>query len=253
MLFDLKTQQDAIIEIVWHAEKKSLNHNLFTPKQVRQQGEAIAQHVGSKFLVPMGADIYRTAEVFPIQAGNQLVFKISIPLLNPQKFKIFKIVQVPRLYNNELWWVYKSQIENFLITAVNREKFQVVLDECKQMNNDNMICDRPRTWNLISPQYCIWNLFNQNSETNCQAIQEPARTIFIELAADNKFIFVCSDKQQVTVICDDTVLHPEIEGEGIIVINSQCKLKTAQNEQEILSRVTVNDGSGLLYQSSHNS
>lgn len=103
LLFDLKTQQDAIIEILWHAEKKSINHNLFTPKQVKQQGEAIAQQIGSKFLVPREADIYRTAEVYPIRSGNQLIFKISIPLLNPQKFKIFKIIEVPRLYQNELW------------------------------------------------------------------------------------------------------------------------------------------------------
>lgn len=58
------------------------------------------------------------------------------------------------------------------------------------------------------------------------AILEPAQTLFIELAEDNKFIFICSNKQQITVKCDDIVLHPEIEGECIIEINDRCKLKT---------------------------
>lgn len=78
-------------------------------------------------------------------------------------------------------------MEKCLIAAVNREKFQVVenLDECKPMNNDMMICERPRIWNGASSHYCIWKLFNQNSETYCQAIREPARTVLIDLADDN--------------------------------------------------------------------
>lgn len=245
LLAELKSQQDAIIEILWHAEKKSLNHNLFTPKQVKQQGEAIAQHVGAQFLVPMGADIYRVSEVKPFRTANQLIFKITIPLLNPQKFKIFKIIQVPRLFKNELWWIYKNQMEKFLISAANREKYQIVedLNQCKTMNDDIQICNGPRRWIGASSRYCIWNLFNQNSETDCQAIHEQARTVFIELAEDNRFIFVCDAKQQLTVICGEIVLHPELEGEGIISINDKCRLKTLNSEQEILTKFNIDDKS----------
>lgn len=136
-------------------------------------------------------------------------------------------------------------MEKFLITAANREKYQIVedLSDCRSMNDDVSICDRPRRWIVASSQFCIWDLFNQNSESNCQAIKEPARTIFIDLAEDNKFIFVCNFKQQVTVICDDLVLHPELKGEGIININEKCKLKTLNSEQEILPRLNIDDES----------
>lgn len=78
LLADFKTQQDAVIEILWRAEKNHLNHNLFTPK------------------------VWTCIESVQLRYGtaNQIIFKISVPLLNPQKFKIFKIIQVPRLFKN---------------------------------------------------------------------------------------------------------------------------------------------------------
>lgn len=160
--------------------------------------------------------------------------------MNPSKFKICTIIQVPRLSNYQLWWIYKGQTERFLITAANRENYQIVdnIDFCKPMNDDVTICDRPRIWTSASARYCVWDLFNHNSESKCQAIQEPARTI-IDLAEDNKFIFVCDVKQQLTVLCDKTVLHLEIEGESIIKINEKCKIKTIN--QEILTTLNIDD------------
>lgn len=162
LLSDYQTQQNALIEILWQTNKKSLNHNFFTPKQVNKLRKTIMQHVGPELLVPEGSEFYKIKQ-------TQILFKTSIPNLNAQKFKIYEIIQVPRLYNEQLFWIYKGPMERFLMVASNREKIQVLenIDDCTKMNDDVMLCEKMHIWNGATSSYCIWNLFNQNHETNC--------------------------------------------------------------------------------------
>lgn len=74
-----------------------ISHELLTPKQFEEQIESIARHVGTDYRVPRGVVVYSVSKISVYRLKNQYVFKISIPLLQPQKFKLFKIISVPTI------------------------------------------------------------------------------------------------------------------------------------------------------------
>lgn len=232
LISDYQQQQHAIFQVLWYSERGSINHNLFTPKQVEEVTKSISNHVGSKFLVPEGGDIYRISDVTSFKSGDQLIFKISIPLLNPQKLKIYKIIQVPQIHDNQLWWIYKSEVERFLITSTGREVYQFMqnLDDCIQMRDDIVICERTQRWTRGNTRYCSWNIFNQMIDTDCQTIHEPAHSMFIELANPNKFIFICPIRLKLSIFCGEIVAHSELIGEGILELAQQCFMRTDDQE-----------------------
>lgn len=228
VIADYERQQDGILELLTDVNKNHVNHNLFTPGQIQKQIKIISEQVRNKHLVPEGNGLYRVIKVIPYVTQTQVIFKISIPLFKLDRFQIFKVITVPSIHKDELWWIENSY--EFLMTSTNRQVFQLLtkaeLSECVEYQTDTLVCNGPRQWKMNQiVNCCAWNLFSQHSNTGCTTAKGRLDTMFIKLETTNKWIFVIPKMAKLTIVCDGFTMNDELLGEGILNLNENCIIR----------------------------
>lgn len=221
---EFEQQQEAIFDAITGSKRDHISHKLFTPTQVEEQIEAISRQVGTEFRVPSGMEVYSVSKISVYRIKNQYVFKISIPLLKPQKFKLYKIISVPTIYSNKFFWINNEH--KLLLTSVDRQLFQYIDNTFNCIPYENkraLICDKPTQWFTAGKSSCVWDIFNHISKEKC-VIDEKPMNIFFESLNNNMFIFTIPDSYKITIICKDEVTHNHLSGEGILSLRSDCSL-----------------------------
>lgn len=115
-------QQDAIINSLHDASNNNINQNILNETQLLNQIEIISRNIDSSLIVPNDMNIFKIIKIKPYILNNNIVFKISVPLLSNYKFQLFKIIPIPALENNQYVWI---EIENeYMIASVERQYYQ---------------------------------------------------------------------------------------------------------------------------------
>lgn len=223
---EYERQQTAILHVIADSHRDLINHGVLTPQQIEDQVEIIVKQVGSRYIVPGGVDVYSLASIRPYFSGVQFIFKITIPLLRPQVYKMYRIVPVPIISNNGFLWV-KMEHKQF-ITSADHQVFQFVdnmnVAECHEFR-DALVCNEPKLWFTADKHDCVWSIFNENSLENCVFEKGPKVNSFIELD-HNKMIFVCIESIKISAFCDGSITHHYLSGEGILRTHN-CSIRGA--------------------------
>lgn len=221
-------QQAAIIQVITNSKRNYISHELFTPAQVERQVEIITQQVGTEFQIPTGIEIYSVSKISVYKINNQYIFKISIPLLKAQMYKLYEISRIPMINDNDFLWIENN--EKYLLTSLDRKFYQFLdnFDGCiPYMNKQALICEKPTHWFTSNKEDCVWEIFNHIPRTACKIVRKQA-SLFVTALSQNQFIFVVKDQAKVTIICKDSVSHDWLRGEGLLALQPQCYL-TGEN------------------------
>lgn len=213
---EYERQQTAIIQVVSDSRRDLINHNVLTFQQIEKQVDTMVKQVGTKYIVPGGVDVYSLSKITPYLVGNQYVFKISIPLLRPRVYKMYRIVPVPIKSGNKFLWIETKHKK--LVASADRQKFHfaddLITSECNTFR-EALVCEEPNLWFMADAADCVWNVFNENSLEKCEFKRSPQKNEFIE-TGNNGIIFVCINKIRIAVMCNDTVAHDYLVGEGVL-------------------------------------
>lgn len=229
LISDYESQQDAIIDIVSNVHHNRLDHKLFPPHQVAEQLKIISDNVINKYLVPEGHDLYKLIDLTSEITRTQIIFRISVPLFKIAEFGVYKIMSVPTVHGNELWWINKEH--QYLLSSANRQLFQFMsefeLSTCNNFKSNVMACSGQREWATnAKTDNCAWNLFNQISNRNCTMSKTSLKDVWIELRGLNQWIFVLPNSIKLTIICGPIVSHELLSGEGILTLDPNCVIQT---------------------------
>lgn len=247
MISTYEQQQNEILKVTAECKKNSISHMLLAPQQIENQMEIIAKHVGNRLIVPRELDIYAIGSVSYYRTNNQYIFKISIPLYRPQKYRLFQIIPVPINRKDEFWWI--SNTFDYLITTIDRQYYQYVdetiVNVCVRLPGDGQfVCYRPMFWYTANRADCTWYLFNHLQSTDCEFRQTKSFLYWKELRSENRFIFVTNKSVRINSICKDMVSHQVVEGEGIMDLNDDCIIKNVDFQMD--SKLTLSNRSNEI-------
>lgn len=128
--------RDDILRLLMESRKSIVSHVLFTPKQIEDQLELISRHIGSNLVTPREIDVYSCSKITHFKLGNQIMFKISIPLFKLQKYRLFKVIPVPFAQNN-VFSIIKNEV-NYLATSTDNQFYQYLSEidirSCKYLS-----------------------------------------------------------------------------------------------------------------------
>lgn len=228
LISDYGDQQNAIIDIMANVHHNRLDHKLFPPHQVAEQLNIISDNVINKYLVPEGHDLYKLIDLTSEITRTQIIFRITIPLFKIAEFGIYKIMSVPTIHGNELWWINREH--EYVLASSNRQLFQFMsefeLSKCNNIKLNVLACSGQREWSTnAKPDNCAWNLFNQISNQNCTLSKTPLKSVWIELKGLNQWIFVVPNPMKLTIICGSIVSHEVLSGEGILTLDPNCVIQ----------------------------
>lgn len=175
-------QQNEIIQLIVDSRRSVVSHLLFTPKQLEKQLELVSKHVGGKFDTPRKIDVYACSKITHYVLGNQIVFKISIPLFKLKNCRLYKLTALPFLQNGK-YLVIKSK-PDFLLASLDKQFYQYSSEtdvrRCKQLANRNGR-----------------NVFNHLAGDNCVLGEWKSDLFLDELSSGNEYIFVSNSPRKV--------------------------------------------------------
>lgn len=93
ILAKYEKQQDDIIDAVTHTNGKNIAMHILTPKQWKEQENLIKETIATA-LIPSD-NFYGVINIKAFRLGKILAFKLSIPLINNDKFSTFRIIPIP--------------------------------------------------------------------------------------------------------------------------------------------------------------
>lgn len=125
---EYERQQYAIIRIVADSHRDLINHGVLTFQQLERQVDIMTKQVGSKYIVPVGVDVYTLSKIRPYLMGDQYIFKISIQLFKPQMYKMYRIIPVPIQSRNFFEFLWLKLGYKKLIASVDRQTYQFADD-----------------------------------------------------------------------------------------------------------------------------
>lgn len=245
-----EAKQNNILNVLLDVHNKLINANIITPQQLRLQIQKIHSSVDSSILIP-GEDahnelksLYNIMHIQAMTSNEQIVFKLTLPLITNERFQLFKLITVPTRRENNLIWVEPST--SYLLTTVRRNFYYAMTEgekeRCEQYGTNTLICERRnQLYDAKNDKLaCEINLLNHNENLSgrCKFRTSNLEDVWIPLSASNNWIFAIYDNRQMDVICNNQVERQAIQGEGIVTIPPECIVRhgsieiTAQNSVE---------------------
>lgn len=216
---------NVLLETVFDSRKHHINHNLFPPKQLASEIKVISEHVRNKYVVPDGNHVYNLISIVPHITRQQILFHVSIPLLQMDGFKIYRIVSVPFTAENETWIIHTEN--EFLITSEDRTRYQFLseidLGQCAQYG-DHLVCWGPYHYKTARVSSCEWNIFNEISNENCVTNRFYGSNAWCNVG-ENNWLFYAGEKSDLTFICNDGVFRRQVQGSGLLRFDQNCTVR----------------------------
>lgn len=210
---------------IFDGRKHHINHNLFPPKQLASELKIISENVRNRYLVPEGNHVYNLISIVPHISANQILFHMSIPLLQVDSFKIFRIVSVPSTDRNETWSIRAEH--EYLIMSNDRTRYQFLehsdLQQCATFGAD-LICWGPYHWNMARVQTCEWNIFNEISNENCTVDVSQDTNVWYNVG-ENQWLYYSRFGGDLTFVCRDGVFRKQIKGSGLLRFDQNCTVR----------------------------
>lgn len=227
---------------------KSSNFQLIPPQAFLNELErvqALIKRQDLSFPLPLSggnlAQFYQMATTEGRIVDNNLVIRISIPLVDAKKYMLYHTISVPyRNDTNDTYNLIKPRHE-FIAIDHRHGKFLTLtndeLNACHRLDSKNLICKQ--TFPIVSVNA---NYNNCDCEISMIRTGEPSMSCEAEsvdfseeiwvkmLQHPNTYLYTLPQPQHVAVVCPNTRTKIQLDGTGIISLAQRCRIKTERLE-----------------------
>lgn len=92
---DFDNQLDIMARVIYDCHNLKVNHDLLPPKQLAKELNFVSEQVKHKYRVPDANDVYNIISISSHVTKTQILFRLSIPLMNLNEYELFRIVPIP--------------------------------------------------------------------------------------------------------------------------------------------------------------
>lgn len=246
LLHQYESRQGAIFDAFMDARGDIVHPNLVTPQQMVEQIKLIKKHTDESLTVPDLHDIYRILSIKPMVARGNIFFKITVPLIQHQKYDAYRLYPVPIPRNGKYHWIVPEA--EILITTHDRRKYTLLsesrFEKCIDYHETSVICNGIVKMYSEQARYhdCEWKILNHVNEISerCQFRQTNVSDVFINLN-DNQWITVLPNKLQTKLICKNMIEHKTLAGILLMTLAPGCEL--AHNDVKIMATEELGESS----------
>lgn len=223
---------------------KSSSFQLIPPRIFMNELERVNQLVSRQDLqLPLPLNTENLPKFYQLTTtegriiDNNLVIRMSIPLVEAKKFQLYRVIGLPhRNENNDTFTYIVPRHEHIAFDSFNEKFVTLTNDElkaCHRLDRKNLVCKQ--TFPIKNAAYnlgCEINVLRQTNQTQSCDEQTDKLTdeVWIKLQHPNTFLYTLPKSQLVAIICPNTRTKVVLDGSGIISLTQRCRVKSERVE-----------------------
>lgn len=251
-LIELMQYTSFVITSFWEKQRyffeaittKSSNFQLIPPRMFMNELARVNQLVARQDLhLPLPLTGENLAKFYQMTTtegriiDNNLVIRMSIPLVEAKQFMLYRAISVPHRNDSIDTFTYIVPRNEYIAFDSQNEKFVALtyedLKACHRLDRKQLICKQ--TFPVMSATNnlgCEINMLrNTNDTSNCDfRTSSLTEELWAKLQRPNTYLYTLAKPQLVAIICPNTRTKVYLEGTGIISMTQRCRVKTERVE-----------------------
>lgn len=227
--------QNCIINDLMKIHNGKLDPTLINTSNLMAQIKIIQQHIGSYELPGSNSEnilmhIYQTADVKLHLNKNKVIFKIMIPLLKPNNYRILRLIPVP-LNVNGVHLLLRPAAEYFLVSHDNNTFYSMTKDDIKlcTAEDNEIICKTHHPIFKYGSTYgrCEMEIIREevSNQTSCIFYITKEDEHWTQLDDLNQWVFGLTKSKAYNISCEETSTTINLKGNGVISLDKSCVLE----------------------------
>lgn len=226
---------DSIINSILFAKVNILHPSVLSPmnlfKELSKRSNSLNKRLD--FPVPLSIENIHTlvdvSNLISYFYNNRIVFVIQIPLVSLNKFDVYKTIPLPTPHDriNPSTFALITPTKPYIALTADKLYYTFLDDirHCPKISNDNSICPLESIYSTLANPSCETKLLTEvtltlPSECNSKLIY--GLIDIWQKLENNKWIFVQSKTNKLTIKCNEQLKDYSISGTGILTLDEQC-------------------------------
>lgn len=233
LMVNMQRVQGALLDVLADTHHGRINSLLLSTNQLKEELKTIRAHLPPLLKLPVDSDDFlQLYKLMTLKGGlgpHNAVFQITIPLINPEQFEIFKMIPVPTYINNTM--IIIKPCASALAVGPHRDQYIPLntadLQQCTVISSDRRLCFNLQAKYQKTSESCACELGLLVNEPQPTCILERARTnsTWIQLEKKNQWIFALRTPTRITTVCDQDSSQLTLEGTGLLTLEPECTIK----------------------------
>nr|ABA60865.1 Iris [Drosophila mauritiana]ABA60867.1 Iris [Drosophila mauritiana] len=220
----LKSAQNAITEAIISAHQGKLSPLVLSIKQLQAKMPPILGDLSRSGI----RNVYLLASVVPRQRGNQWEFQITVPLLDAEKFNIYRLTPIPRLNNGVIQLVETETPYLGINDHLDRYFPLQNLDDCIKLGAERFVCRHNHIiYGTGDDSFdCSLAAIRNQSSAVCTLRQVEEKSLWTQMVAPNSWMVALTKELTLIGVCSGERQELHINGSGILSIQSDCAVRS---------------------------
>lgn len=234
-LLALSNLLDTILNAILFAKVNVLHPSILSPTYLYNELSKNSHLMIKRLDFPVSLSIENIHTIIDVSKltsyyyNRKIVFVMEIPLISSIKYMSYKVIPLPTPHNvnQPTTFALIQPTKPYLALTEDNLNYAMLdnLNECKIISSDYSICPAVSTFSCLSNPSCETRLITEVSlslpkECNSKLIYGDV-DIWQKLT-NNRWIFVQSKNNKLTVKCNDILSDSIISGTGILKLSEDC-------------------------------
>lgn len=237
---------------------KSKNNQIIPPRMFMSELERVSELVAKQDLhLPLPLTTENLPKLYHITTtegriiDDNLVLRLSIPLVEKKNFILYKATSVPqRNATDDTFNFIVPRNEYIALDSLNSKFLTITLDElkaCHHLDRKNLVCKQTFPIMMANNNLgCEINLLrNTNLTSTCDIRTDTFNEeLWTKLQSPNTYLYTMPKSQAVVINCPHSRTQLHLQGSGLITVRQRCRIKTERVEivafQTIESKIDRN-------------
>lgn len=221
-----------------------INPMLMSPDEFEDELKVIQSTLGFHSQLPSThyEELENLLDVAVVHGASCLIFSIDIPLLNTDRFLLYKLLPVPTMINDE--FVSLNPITDYMAINAHRNEYyfmnSVEYSNCKFMRESTICEEKHSVYHINNEAHCELQIYLNplKIQPNCKRQIFSHHPIWIELQQRNSWIFAVKKEERAKIVCGNNVDFAVLKDEGVITVEPGCSIET-KNTRLVGRKTTI--------------
>ncbi|KAL0832785.1 hypothetical protein ABMA28_000950 [Loxostege sticticalis] len=234
-LLTISNLLDTTLNAILFSKLNILHPSVISPLNLYKELSQHSGHINKRLDFPVDLTIHNIHSLIDVSKlnsyfyNNKIVFVLQVPLITTDKYVAYKNIPLPTPHNESHYKTYALIQPSNAYIALSDDRIHYAmldnLDSCKIISLDYSICEQPSIYSCIINPNCESRLLTEiitSLPSQCNA-----KLLFGDIdiwhkLKNNKWIFVQSNINKLTIKCDDDITDRSIIGTGFVKLSENC-------------------------------